>query len=144
MYRRLSELKRKSRLKTCIRSVARPRTFGPIVTIIFPTDGIGGFTEIKPSDDTFNDRPADRRPQLFIRVRALPLRPVHDLMYGRDEFRSQKLGGDVLGKLGRLFAGVLLIVSRWALIGIRDRSQICSDDGKVFFQMLDWLYFSFL
>lgn len=45
--------------------------------------------------------------------------------------------------LGRLVMDVLLIVSGLTLIGIRDRSQICSHGGKVFFQMLDWLCFSF-
>ena len=113
------------------------------MTVIFPTGGIGGFTEIKPGDDTFNDGLTDRSPQLLVRVCAIPLRALHDLMYGRHELRGQELGGNILSVLRRLLVDVLLIVSVGTLIGIRDRSQVCSNDGRVFFQMLDWLCFSF-
>ena len=51
------------------------------MSVIFSTGGVGRLAEIKPCDNTSNDCPADRRSQLFIRVRTLPLRALHDLLY---------------------------------------------------------------
>jgi len=55
------------------------------MTTIFLTGGVGSFAEIKPGGKAFENRPADRRPQLSIRVRALPLGALHNLLNGRYE-----------------------------------------------------------
>ena len=55
------------------------------MSITFLTGGVGSFTEIKPGEDPFDNRPADRCPQLFLRIRALPLGALHDLLDARYE-----------------------------------------------------------